>query len=819
MKVFLRKESNIISPIESDGISLESISENGNFVYEVSYSIDPKKALSKDCVIVRISATSSVLARKASKIFNTKSPDVIIKNILQKTSFSKDSTRSQASNVFFTYRSDFTSRIPNDQTNILGKKTIAGLPEFLFKKKTVKLVSTKDLKDSNSIVPVLENNISTSILSQELAANEVQRSPATSKTVSTNLAFLKSIDPATISGARTNTIQSAQKGSSGVVSLPSTRTKNLSGTEKVSLLGNLLNVVNPQNISQIQNSLINVLVTQPTNDLEIKETLEIPFSLLQADEFFFVFELVDKNGIVVQDFNVSVPHSRNVANLKIPYLPPLIEVLQTGVSAKNVINVKQLDPNATGIAVYRKEHKIGMPITNSQYTLVARVPTVKGNGFVRVEDVVNNYNSILYRAIPYNSNNIMSSEFSAKGAKPLTLKTKSSSKRRNFISLTASVLISGIQVEIRDVPSGVCTVTLYKKDKTIAQQTRTLVTSPIKIESRETQTPILVLDSNVKENRVYEYFCDLLYPDGTLVSGSSVTSVKFNPITANIVSTRVSAPTVVQDGDFYDVEFEISSEISLSNQDRVKKALESQGLLSYFNDAVSGEKEKLQRIIAYGVKRINLTLGTTEDFGVATSGNFSDKVNGLTSGVLPLESGNEYRYEISTFFRSAETTLSTATRTVQVSQNVSYELQPQKWLHPYTLKTGVLISERSIARNHSEDLFSFGTVGDITSTTVSLAKILPSIIEAKAQKLFKGQTLVKWRVQGNITKIDHFIITLEMSGMKTVVGKSHNISESNYFQFVDVLDSGEHGSLKYAIIPVYFDYSRGTEVVTNEVVI
>ena len=55
--------------------------------------------------------------------------------------------------------------------------------------------------------------------------------------------------------------------------------------------------------------------------------------------------------------------------------------------------------------------------------------------------------------------------------------------------------------------------------------------------------------------------------------------------------------------------------------------------------------------------------------------------------------------------------------------------------------------------------------------------------------------------------------------MRTVVGKCHNISETNYFQFVDSLDDGEHGKLKYFIIPVYYDFSKGTEVSTNEVII
>jgi len=819
MRVFLKKETNIIDITEQDSVSLEGISQNSDlFLYNVSYIVDPKRAMQKEALVVKISATEILPVRKNSNMFVSKNPDTIIKNILQKNSLSKDSGRSQVGNFFFSYRSDITSRIPNDKTNTLGRNFL-GLGKFLSTSKVVKLKSTDELKSSNSSMPVLENNISTNILSQESANNQVERNTSVARSVSTTLIFGRSIDPATISGGRTNTIQSARKVAGGIISKPSTNTKNLNDTQKVSLLGNLVNSVNPQNTSQFANTFVNVIIDQPSNSIVIKELLEIPISLLQLDEFYLVFELTNKSGIVVQEFNISVPHSSNVAKLKIPTLPPLIEVLQRGISAKNIISVKQVDNNATGIALYRKENKVGIPIISSEYTLVGKVETVKGDDFRRIEDIVNNYNSILYRAIPYNSSGILSSEFSGKGSQPLKIKIKPQNRRRNFISLAGSVTTSGIVIEIRDVPSGVCSLSLFSRDKSNFQKTKTLVTGQIQIGNEETSAAIVLVDSSVKNGRIYEYFCELLYPDGTVVVGSTTLNIKFNPISSNIVSTSISAPLVEQDGEVFNATFDISSNLVKSSQDQIKKALELQGLSGFFSDSLSKEKEKLQNIIAYNIKRTNVTLGTVEDFGIVVDGAFSDKDSGNSKGVLPLEAGFEYKYEISTFFRSAETSLENSTRTVDVTQNISYDFKPSKWLHPYTLKNGTILTTRSVVRNHAETSFSFGAVGDVTNTTVSLAKILPSIVESKAQKLTKNSTLVQWRVQGNITKIDHFIVTLEILGMKTVVGKSHNISESNYFQFVDTLDDGEHGLLRYTIVPVYYDYTRGTEVVTNEVII
>ena len=819
MRVFLKKEFDIIDIAEQDSIHLEGISQSGDFfLYNVSYIVDPKRAMQKECLYVKISATQTIPVRKNSNIFSTKNPSTIVKNILQKNSISKDSSRSQKDSAFFIYRSDITSKIPNDKTSMLGKNSL-GLGNFITTNKVVKLKSVTELKSSNSLVPVLENNISNNILSQESINNQIERNVSTARSVSTALIYERAIDPAVISGGRTNTIQSAKNGANGTISKSSLSTKNFNDTQKVSLLGNLVNFNNPLNMSQINSSMINVIVDQPSNSIAIEELLQIPVSKVQFDEFYLIFELINKSGIVVQEFNISINHSSNVAKLKIPTLPPLIEVLQNGISAKNVISVKQIDKNATGIALYRKENKIGIPITSSEYTLVGKVETTFGDGFRRIEDIVNNYNSILYRAIPYNSNGILSSEFSGKGSQPLKLKTKQLNKKRNFVSLVGSVVTSGIVLEVRDVPAGVCTVSLYKRDKSNFQKTKTLVTGQIQIGNETTSAPMVFVDSSVKNGRIYEYFCELLYPDGTAVVGSTSLNIKFNPISSNIVSTTISAPVVQQDGEVYDAKFKISSNLIKSNQDQIKSALEAQGLSGFFNDTLNDEKQKLQNIIAYNIRRTNMTLGVVEDFGIVTDANFSDKDNGSAKGVLPLEAGFEYKYEVSTFFRTAESSLVSSARDVQVTQNVSYTLKPFKWLHPYTLKSGALLSERSMARNHSETSFSFGAVGDVTTTVVSLAKVLPSLVESKVQKLTKNSTLIQWRVQGNISKIDHFIITLEILGMKTVVGKSHNISESNYFQFVDTLDDGEHGLLKYTIVPVYYDYTRGTEVVTNEVII
>ena len=88
-----------------------------------------------------------------------------------------------------------------------------------------------------------------------------------------------------------------------------------------------------------------------------------------------------------------------------------------------------------------------------------------------------------------------------------------------------------------------------------------------------------------------------------------------------------------------------------------------------------------------------------------------------------------------------------------------------------------------------------------------------------SHKTRKDAILIQWSLNGNIDLVDHFIIVLNVLGIKTIVGTAHNISNSSYFEFVDLLTNNEGGSIFYHIIPVYYDYSRGPEIKTGKIVI
>jgi hypothetical protein len=187
----------------------------------------------------------------------------------------------------------------------------------------------------------------------------------------------------------------------------------------------------------------------------------------------------------------------------------------------------------------------------------------------------------------------------------------------------------------------------------------------------------------------------------------------------------------------------------------------------------------------------------------------------------PIQEGYEYKYTIQAYLRNPETLFQTATRDVPIRAGspVVYALNPARWRHPVTLNDGNVISAASVARNHAKSDFTFGTMVDTKTVTLSLGNVLPSIQSGQVSKVKDGCLYLQWRVQGNIKMIDHFLIGMDILGMQQNVAKAHNISSTGYFQMLDKLLNGESGAITYLITPVYFDYSKGPAFKTNQVII
>ena len=80
-----------------------------------------------------------------------------------------------------------------------------------------------------------------------------------------------------------------------------------------------------------------------------------------------------------------------------------------------------------------------------------------------------------------------------------------------------------------------------------------------------------------------------------------------------------------------------------------------------------------------------------------------------------------------------------------------------------------------------------------------------------------GLVRISWSVSGPSHKIDHFIIMASRPGYSFPCGVRHHYSETKSYEFVDTTQAKIQGGVKYSIIPVFLDFSRGTKKIAGAV--
>lgn len=845
MRVNIDRQSGIVT-LPSDVVTLEDITKDGRYHYVVKYNVDIARALKNRCSIVKIHVSASPPDNRDVPGFVRLNSTQVVQSLLTRQAERVEVNRSFSQNYIKTFKSDFTALVPNNKAKDLAKILETDQPldgrAYLFENKRFDLIRVSDLAQQNIAQPVLQTPLFQPLLSSVTPAQPTQEN-------SFELVLRYGLDPAFIS-ARSNTYADTEKVHAGVVQRPTGIARDvLLGTPvgatrpSYGLLSSVMGEKKSKPATQTglsDNDFAHVMVVERTNTATVVEDLFLNVSDI-GDQFYLIFVLQDTNGIETETVSLLVQHSRNLAIFTLPTIAPFLSV--TPGVGHNKLEIKQLDPNGAGVYVYRRVIDTHSAMTEADYIQVTKLPVRVQDGSKWFVDKNPGLRPVIYRVIPYNRSELKSHEFASAMVNPsqkvLGVKTFTE-QRKLFVAMNAKVLDRTIQVELNDIPPGVLTLQVYRKDLSRHEnlEESSLVGNSIFLPSFPTKgTRFYVTDTLPVDQRVYEYTCLLTFKDGSQFWSTSPVSIQFNPILNNVISTTSSPIQATNAGTELDIQFSLNSVISEGKIDQIKKAMEQQGILGFFQDDITRNREKLQNLIAYQVKRTDLTTGEVSEMGVFIGTKFSDRAIGKNLGVKAPVSDHVYEYTISTHFRSAQSLISTFTTTVTNTTNPSknYTYSPSKWLHPVTLQEGSIVDTASLKRNHASSDFTFGTVGDIVHLRIDLTTAVPSIQEATANTLGKGKVLVQWKLKGSTKKIDHFIVMKEEMGMKTMVGKTHGLTDSN-LQFVDTPTTSVGSkanpsrslatdkltemqtAVTYHITPVFFDYTHGASIKTPQTI-
>jgi hypothetical protein len=500
----------------------------------------------------------------------------------------------------------------------------------------------------------------------------------------------------------------------------------------------------------------------------------------------------------------------HVRIFKVPFLQPNVQRVRSDISSRANLEIVQVDPRANEVHIFKKSINTAV-VNDDDYVLIDVQQLSSGHKtIVQVDSPT--YDAAIYRVVPAYSG-IVGFTYTNVVIPPKKYRPV------RALALTTSIIENGVSVEARRIPPDVIALQFLQRNKTTFEDEFSPISDPQLIDDAVRQADhVAVVTQNVLDNNVYEFAAKMFFRSGTqeTITGELLEYILATP---GKVDIKVSGINVSHDTE-PNVTFSVSLDIVDSNIDAVKALLEQQGIKSYFDGDIAKQRDELKALLAYSIHRINLMTGEREDLGVITQPDFDDSEVRKKFATQSLQYGHKYRYVITAVARSAETVLEKLEKNaVDTVTKKPYSFMPSKFLHPLTLRRGIIVSPAGLKTKYSKTTFEHGVLGSTTIVDVSLDETEPRIIDGSVVRFNKELAIVNWRVEGPMEMIDHFIIMKEVHGLRTVLGTAHTTFQGGVCQWLHKLSSHDRGEFNYVIVPMLSTYKYGSSITTNSLLV
>lgn len=804
---------------------LEKI-ENDICYYSISYKANPFLCLKYNALLVTVHISTKPYTSNAETVFNQSNAssnsaaktenntEEVLNKLLKRNTVIKQNINNSKTDYLVSIKSDVTVFIPNDAIKNITKGSSTS---FIKTTRTFSNVNINSIRSSGNSAVILG-------LSKPSTLGQYGSGNSSAPELSLNLLLNKGVDPASLI-RKYALFDYATTTYAGV-----SKQTNLGQDITLSSIASALFQKNiNQNLTRIQElsapgeTFIPIPTKTSVNEIIGNVIVKLPIDLGTASAFWVIYEITDKDGNILERLVRSVDHSKMISLFSTPRKLPTISV--KNLKSINSLEIRQEDDLAVGVQIYKKTIATAKANTTAAYSLIADFALTKKEGFKNFKDPNIGLGTIVYRVVSYGQGGTLSSNFNSCVVSN-SKKLKLSNNKNSFCALSYEINPDGIKIKINHLPPDPIGIQLMRRDIS-SKLDDTVVNGTIYMLGLSRNGQFEILDTGGKPNRKYQYRVKFLYKDGSSIYSSAIMSVENILPVEQVINTIIKNIKTITNGSFIDCTFDLQTSFVEKEEQLLRNALEKAGALSYFGGDVN--KEKLQYAIAHQIIRTNLTTGEVEDLGVTTKTSFVDSGFSSVSSAKPLQLDNEYEYKVITYFRTPDTVLRNTVSQVKkrtsldsqgiLVETLDYSFEPFKWKHPINLRNGTLVSPNSLKRNHSKNDFTFGDIGSVAIGLISFKTELPVITNVNSFLFAKNKIKILWKISGDVSKIDHFIIYNQSVFGKNIVGKANNITANNSFEFIDELNNGEIGVLTYSVLPVYYDYNLGKEISSNTVVI
>jgi len=845
-KLITRYNSKIFN-IDNDFASLRSIAQAGDndiYRYEFNFDVDQISAMRDSILIASIAiyldrpqpmkslflqdkSRSMMLATSkkskgggkgakqltSSKLKKTRKakPSQLIKNLQVRSSLRKDIRRKRRTSAVLRTTVDMTAFFSNKLASRIASSGRSASLAKLKPRKGFMLQSIGQIKSSNIRRPILK------IQNWAPTRPTVRRS----HTTAVGLVLNHGVDPASVYNSQSR-VQTSMRAISGLITPRVSRVKApVAMIKSMLIVDKIMTSTVSKHPRFSSDSLIPVFKRLVDPNVNIRKNILINEKILDGKSRFYVkFDMKNTSGRTVFSSIKTVQHARQLAALSTPRIAPDILLSPYRRFGKNVLEVRQLDPVAETIHLYRKTiNKASGRLVDSSYQKVGVLNLSRQEGDRKFIDLVDNSKTYIYRAIPIGTAGEIGIKFGSVVSRGLPIKNAKRRRTISTISITSELTQQGIEVKLTEFPVGPMSVKVMRRNMTLHERDFTVINdaSPIRLIGSTDET-MFFLSSDVKEDHIYEFAAILIYEDGAEEHASHISLIQYDAVKTGVVETSVTMIDIRETtNNKFNATFTVKTAIVPGKVDVIKRALEDQDLLSEFADAIKDEREDLQKLVTHTMSRTDMTNGETVDLGLFVSGKFSDIKAGKLKGAPALQPGRSYRYTISPQLRSAETLFSKLKVTKQdPATGRMYTYKPSKFKNPFIIKKGTLKSAGKSSRITAKNDFELGAVGSPFYVTVTIPKDDPEVNGLKAYQIDRDTVEITWSVNGDLSRIDHFIVqAIKLDGIE-FIGAAHNISDIKSFRFYDELDEGDQ-EIQYRVIMVSSDYRRSRIFKSNRV--
>lgn len=779
---------------------LIEIRENGDLLFRFLCAIDQVEAVKANTLAVDVTLFSK-LVFFAESVDGVADPEKVIDSILERGQNAKMAQQEQEKYVIGRGRCDVTAKISNtttrSSTNEVPVKT-----ELVYKPVTEVRAANEELPNFQQTLANFEN-ASDSLVAQQAAFDMLTRLGQ---------------DPASVTSMTHRSMTSVHI-SQGL--LNHQKQQEYAGAPASVVLLNRL--FTPKNVAVTTdglqtNAVVAVLESVSQDFITLSCTILIPKEKIDAQGSISIltvdFDLIDStSGVSIDTVSKQLDLTHHILMMQTPKIQPRVNIAKSPSTSRVCLEVTNQDPHATFVRILRRTLFSSIN-TQEGYEDLGTYPAPTGLLTRIFVDQSVDGAAVIYRVVALNAPSVRGFEFSSAVIKP--------TRYRSIVTaaVIAQIIEQGIEIEIRNLPIDVASLQVVRRDMSLHETTYTNVGNPQYIDDLTRSGGVVsVLDVNVKERHLYQYAVRLSYFTGlNSVTGASI--IEYTSLNKNRVVTTVSEVSVTRGDSNVNVTFNINSLSTPTSTDVVLELLKQQGLKEFFDNELFTNRDLLKDLIAHRILRTDLLTGACEDFGIITEASFDDNTFASERSIAPLQIGRSYRYEIIPLLRSTETLFQNLERSrIDSVTNRSYTFQPSKFLHPLTLKQGIIVSTQGATALTAKLPFAFGDVGSRTRFDVSFENVPARVTDASAYRFNDALNVVTWHLEGDVNLVDHFLLLKEVNNVRTLVGRSHGLLHFGVGQFLHSTTQFDKGVFAYIIIPIYLDFTRGSEVITNSVAV